>query len=163
MAERRSRLSRPIEVMPKAVEGALIESGLMDAYRARPDYQQNDYLGWINRAKRPETKERRLQQMLSELERGDVYMKMDWRPGRSRTRRLTLEPTPLSLLGIGRFECQRRRLARRTGGSHAVAARSHHRPGLRQGAVGEVHRPAYSVCRTRAHGATSRRSRSTRR
>ena len=54
----------------------------MDAYRARPDYQQNDYLGWINRAKRPETKERRLQQMLLELERGDVYMKMDWRPGR---------------------------------------------------------------------------------
>lgn len=68
--------------MPRTVEEALLESGLMDAYRARPDYQQNDYLGWINRAKRPQTKERRLQQMLSELERGDVYMKMDWRPGR---------------------------------------------------------------------------------
>ena len=54
----------------------------MDAFRTRPAYQQNDYLGWINRAKRPETKERRLRQMLSELERGDVYMKMDWRPGR---------------------------------------------------------------------------------
>ena len=83
MTERRSRLSRPIEVMPTAVEDALIDRGLMRAYRARPDYQQNDYLGWINRARRPETKERRLQQMLSELEQGDVYMKMDWPPGRT--------------------------------------------------------------------------------
>ena len=82
MAERRSRLSRPIEPMASVVEDALNESGLMEAYRGRPDYQRNDYLGWINRAKRPETKERRLLQMLSELERGDVYMKMDWRPGR---------------------------------------------------------------------------------
>ena len=68
--------------MPREVEQALLESDLVQAYHARPPYQQNDYLGWINRAKRPETKERRLQQMLSELERGDVYMKMDWRPGR---------------------------------------------------------------------------------
>ena len=80
--ERKSRLSRPTQPMPSVVEDALAESGLMDAYRTRPDYQQNDYLGWINRAKRPETRERRLLQMLSELERGDVYMKMDWRPGR---------------------------------------------------------------------------------
>lgn len=82
MANRNSRLTRAIEPMPDAVESALLERGLMSAYRSRPDYQQNDYLGWINRAKRPATKERRLQQMLSELERGDIYMKMDWRPGR---------------------------------------------------------------------------------
>lgn len=82
MTERRSRLTRPLQPMPAAVESALIERGLMEAYRARPDYQQNDYLGWINRAKRAETKERRLEQMLDELERGGVYMKMDWRPGR---------------------------------------------------------------------------------
>jgi len=68
--------------MPPAVEEALTERGLVAAYRARPPYQRNDYLGWINRARRPETKERRLQQMLSELEQGDVYMKMDWRAGR---------------------------------------------------------------------------------
>ena len=42
----------------------------MDAYRGRPAYQQNDYLAWIARAKRPETKEKRLAQMLEELERG---------------------------------------------------------------------------------------------
>ena len=66
--------------MPTSVERALKEEGLMQAYRARPPYQQNDYLSWINRAKRPETKAKRLAQMLEELERGDVYMKMSWSP-----------------------------------------------------------------------------------
>lgn len=82
MSEGNSRLSRPIQPMPAAVQDALLERGLMGAFQARPPYQRNDYLGWINRARRPETKERRLQQMLSELEQGDVYMKMDWRAGR---------------------------------------------------------------------------------
>ena len=82
MAESEPSLSRPIQPMPDAVEQALIEHSLLEAYQARPPYQRNDYLGWINRAARPETKERRLQQMLSELEQGDVYMKMDWRAGR---------------------------------------------------------------------------------
>ena len=65
--------------MPPEVERALEDAGLMDAYQARPPYQRNDYLGWIDRAKRSKTKARRLQQMLDELERGDVYMKMAWR------------------------------------------------------------------------------------
>lgn len=51
----------------------------MDAYGNRPPYQQNDYIGWITRAKRQETRERRLAQMLEELARGDKYMKMDYR------------------------------------------------------------------------------------
>ena len=46
-------------------------------------YQRNDDLGWIDRAKRPETKARRLQHLLDELEQGDVYMKMAWRAGRA--------------------------------------------------------------------------------
>ena len=79
MPDRPSRLTRPLNPMPPEVERALDEAGLMDAYRARPPYQRNDYLGWIDRAKRPETKTRRLQQMLDELEQGDVYMKMAWR------------------------------------------------------------------------------------
>lgn len=79
-----SSLSRPIHPMPDFVKEALIESGLMEAYRARPPYQQNDYIGWINRAKRPATKQRRLEQMLSELERGDVYMKMAYTPWAAR-------------------------------------------------------------------------------
>ena len=82
MTDGESGLRRPIEPMPASVEQALVERGLMQAYRARPSYQRNDYLGWINRAKRTETKQRRLQQMLAELERGNVYMKMDWRPRR---------------------------------------------------------------------------------
>ena len=52
----------------------------MDAYRERPDYQQNDYIGWIIRAKREETKEQRLSQMLDELEGGKLYMNMQWPP-----------------------------------------------------------------------------------
>jgi uncharacterized protein YdeI (YjbR/CyaY-like superfamily) len=68
--------------MPDFVEEALVERGLMEAYRERPPYQQNDYLGWINRAKRAGTQRRRLEQMLDELERGDVYMKMPYRAGK---------------------------------------------------------------------------------
>lgn len=51
----------------------------MAAYDARPDYQRNDYLGWIARAKRPETRQKRLNQMLYELALGSVYMNMAWR------------------------------------------------------------------------------------
>jgi uncharacterized protein YdeI (YjbR/CyaY-like superfamily) len=52
----------------------------MDAYHARPDYQQNDYIGWILRAKRAATRDKRLAQMLEELEGGNRYMKMKWHP-----------------------------------------------------------------------------------
>jgi uncharacterized protein YdeI (YjbR/CyaY-like superfamily) len=65
--------------MPDDVEAALVDNGLMKTYRERPPYQQNDYVGWITRAKRPETRTKRLQQMLAELRAGDVYMKMPWR------------------------------------------------------------------------------------
>ena len=56
----------------------------MEAYRARPPYQRNDYLGWITRAKLPETRSRRLKQMLEELEEGTHYMNMRWRAPRDR-------------------------------------------------------------------------------
>jgi len=70
--------------MPASVRRALSERGLLRAYRARPAYQQNDYLGWIARAKREVTQQKRLEQMLDELERGDVYMKMAWRADKNR-------------------------------------------------------------------------------
>jgi uncharacterized protein YdeI (YjbR/CyaY-like superfamily) len=54
---------------------------VMGAFEARPPYQRNDYLWWINTAKQDATKERRLNQMLDELERGDAYMGMRWRSG----------------------------------------------------------------------------------
>jgi uncharacterized protein YdeI (YjbR/CyaY-like superfamily) len=66
--------------MPEFFRKALEARGLMNAYEARPPYQRNDYIGWITRAKHPETQEKRLNQMLDELEKGDVYMKMDWKP-----------------------------------------------------------------------------------
>jgi uncharacterized protein YdeI (YjbR/CyaY-like superfamily) len=68
--------------MPEDVEAALVEGGLMETYRNRPPYQQNDYIGWITRAKRPETRSKRIQQMLSELKAGNVYMKMSWQARR---------------------------------------------------------------------------------
>ncbi len=75
-----SALKRPRYPMPPDVHDALVGNGVLDAYRARPAYQQNDYIAWIERAKRDETRARRLLQMLDELEAGDVYMKMAWNP-----------------------------------------------------------------------------------
>ena len=68
--------------MPDDVRASLEAESLMDRYEKRPWYQRNDYLGWIARAKRADTRERRLRQMLDELRAGDVYMKMAWRPRR---------------------------------------------------------------------------------
>jgi hypothetical protein len=36
--------------MPAFVRSALQKRRLMEAYRGRPPYQQNDYLAWISRA-----------------------------------------------------------------------------------------------------------------
>ena len=67
--------------MPDDVDAALRARRLVTAYRGRPAYQQNDYVGWITRAKRAETRERRIAQMLDELAAGNVYMHMVWRSG----------------------------------------------------------------------------------
>lgn len=66
--------------MPDYIAKALEDEGLRRRYDQRPWYQRNDYLGWIDRAKRDETKMKRLEQMLDELRAGDTYMKMAWRP-----------------------------------------------------------------------------------
>lgn len=77
---RRATLKRAKNPMPAFVKNALNERGLMDAYRERPPYQQNDYLGWIARAKLEATRLKRLNQMLDELQGGKLYMNMAWRP-----------------------------------------------------------------------------------
>ena len=69
---------RPREDMPDFVRDALRERGLEKAYSDRPPYQRNDYLLWINKAARDATKQKRLAQMLDELESGGVYMNMKW-------------------------------------------------------------------------------------
>ena len=72
---------RPRHEMPDFIRDALLEHGLDEAYRNRPPYQRNDYIGWIAGAKREETRRKRLSQMLDELRGGDRYMKMAYRPG----------------------------------------------------------------------------------
>jgi uncharacterized protein YdeI (YjbR/CyaY-like superfamily) len=65
--------------MPADVKQALTEHKLTVSYKQRPPYQQNDYIGWITRAKREETRAKRIRQMLDELAGGDRYMKMRYR------------------------------------------------------------------------------------
>ena len=72
-------LKRALNPMPDDVHAALTKRGVMATYEARPDCQKNDYLGWISRAKRSDTRQKRLDQMLDELQRGGVYMNMAWR------------------------------------------------------------------------------------
>lgn len=79
---KKSTLKRAENPMPPFVQEALDNHQLMDAYKARPSYQQNDYLGWISRAKLDATRQKRLNQMLDELKGGKKYMKMAWSGGR---------------------------------------------------------------------------------
>jgi hypothetical protein len=65
--------------MPGSVRGALVKRKLMDAFRARPDYQQNDYLKRIAAANGPTVKQARLDQMLDELD-GALFMGEPWTP-----------------------------------------------------------------------------------
>lgn len=71
---------RPTHSMPADVREAIDEGGVGTAYRDRPAYQRNDYLGWIAGAKRDETRMKRLRQMIAELKQGGVYMGMRHAP-----------------------------------------------------------------------------------
>jgi uncharacterized protein YdeI (YjbR/CyaY-like superfamily) len=75
-------LSRPKQPMPDDITQRLFARGLRAAFDRRPPYQRNDYLAWIARAKRDATREKRVVQMLDELEAGGVYMKMVWGAGK---------------------------------------------------------------------------------
>ena len=76
----KSSLKRPRYQMPEFIHEALVKNQLMKAYHARPPYQQNDYIGWIDRVMQDATRQKRLIQMLEELRQGDVYMKMAYKP-----------------------------------------------------------------------------------
>ena len=73
-------LTRTIHSMPGFVAKALAARDLRAVFEARPAYQQNDWVGWIARAKREDTQQRRLEKMLSELAAGHGYMGMEWHP-----------------------------------------------------------------------------------
>lgn len=75
-------MPRPVQEMPADVDAELERRGLRASYDARPFYQRNDYLAWIGRAVRPETRQKRIAQMLDELDTGGVYMGMDHPPSR---------------------------------------------------------------------------------
>lgn len=68
--------SRPRYPMPPDVRAALDNAGVMADYESQPAYQRNDYIGWITRAKRADTRAKRIAQMLDELRGGGVYMNM---------------------------------------------------------------------------------------
>ena len=71
-----SRMTRKVHNIPDYVSAALDENALWERFGARPPYQRNDYIGWITRGKREETRQKRLTQMLDELRNGDAYMGM---------------------------------------------------------------------------------------
>lgn len=73
---------RPQQPMPQDVLDRLEAGEVLEEYRERPFYQRNDYLAWIGRAKRPETREKRIVQMLDELAEGGIYMGMRHAPSR---------------------------------------------------------------------------------
>ena len=70
----------PPPQMPGFVRGALAARNLTEAYRARPQYQQHEYLIWINAAKLNDAKRARANQMLDELEKGGVFKGEPWTP-----------------------------------------------------------------------------------
>lgn len=84
MAKRAAPARRKRHSMPVFVLDALKKTKLFDRYEARPPYQKNDYVGWILSAKREETQQAHLTQMLDELRRGDVYMKMAYKKSKTR-------------------------------------------------------------------------------
>jgi hypothetical protein len=73
-------LQRSINAMPGFVRKGLEKRKLTDAYRDRPAYQQNGYLGWIADAKLQPLKDKRLAQMLDELEKGGLFKGEPWTP-----------------------------------------------------------------------------------
>ena len=75
-------MARPRHPMPDDVAEALDRHEAWGDYDARPPYQRNDYLGWIGGAKRPETRRKRIEQMLDELAAGGIYMGMAHPPSR---------------------------------------------------------------------------------
>ena len=67
-----------LQPMPDDIAAVLKQRNITSAYEARPAYQRNDYLAWIARAKRTDTREKRLSVMLDELAAGHGYMNMKW-------------------------------------------------------------------------------------
>jgi uncharacterized protein YdeI (YjbR/CyaY-like superfamily) len=75
--DKKGNLRRKLYEMPADVKLALEENAVRADYDHRPPYQRNDYVAWIDRAVRADVRAKRLAQMIDELKKGGVYMRMD--------------------------------------------------------------------------------------
>lgn len=80
MSNRHVGATVPVPAMPGFVKTALATRKLDDAYRARPKYQQTEYLTWIHAAKLEGEKKKRVAQMLDELAAGNGFKGAPWTP-----------------------------------------------------------------------------------
>ena len=71
--------------MPGNVRVALEKRNLMEVYLARPPYQKDDYLKGIALAVGATAKQKRLDQMLDDLEKGNSYKGEPWMPAPNRS------------------------------------------------------------------------------
>ena len=76
--EEADKLTREVHPLPNDIQQLLEVNSLEKEYQKRPAYQKNDYIRWITQAKREETRQKRINQMLDELTSGDRYMKMNY-------------------------------------------------------------------------------------
>ena len=75
--DKKGNLRRKLYEMPADVKLALEENAVRADYDHRPPYQRNDYVAWIDRAVRQDIRAKLLNQMIDELKKGGVYMRMD--------------------------------------------------------------------------------------
>ena len=78
VTETRKIEKKSVLELPGTIKNILLAEGLLEAYENRPFYQRNDYIHWITDAKREETRNKRIRQMLEELRAGNIYMNMEY-------------------------------------------------------------------------------------
>ena len=61
-------------------QGALAKAKLLETFQERPQYQQTDYLKWIALAAGPQQKTQRIEQLVDELTKGNVFKGEPWTP-----------------------------------------------------------------------------------
>ena len=75
-AAKKSSLKRPVYEMPEFVAAALREHKVLKLTKPALRTNGTTTWGWITRAKLEATRQKRLNQMLSELKGGKLYMNM---------------------------------------------------------------------------------------
>ena len=78
VTETRKVVKKSVLDLPGTIKNILLAEDVLEAYENRPFYQRNDYIHWITDAKREETRNKRIRQMLEELRAGNIYMNMEY-------------------------------------------------------------------------------------